>query len=283
MRLCRFDDNRLGLVNGTTVRDVSAALDVLPVFRYPLPAGDVLISNLEQLTREIRSVAERSASVPLKGLTLLSPVANPGKLIGAPVNYQKHLDEVRQNPQLHHGNDIPVIQKAGVFLKATSSLVGPGEGIVLRKLDRRNDHEVELAFVIGKPASNVSRRNALDYVAGYSIGLDITIRGPEERSLRKSSDSYTVLGPWLVTPDELPDPGALDLRVSVNGELRQQSNTGDLILGVPELIEYASSFYTLYPGDVILSGTPEGVGPIKPGDVIVASIEAIGTMEVKVR
>ncbi len=158
MRLCRFDDNRLGLVNGTTVRDVSAALDVLPAFRYPLPAGDVLISNLEQLTREIRSVAGRSASVPLKGLTLLSPVANPGKLIGAPVNYQKHLDEVRQNPQLHHGNDIPVIQKAGVFLKATSSLVGPGEGIVLRKLDRRNDHEVELAFVIGKPASNVSRR-----------------------------------------------------------------------------------------------------------------------------
>jgi 2-keto-4-pentenoate hydratase/2-oxohepta-3-ene-1,7-dioic acid hydratase in catechol pathway len=283
MRLCRFDDNRLGLVNGRTVRDVSAALDVLPAFRYPLPAGDVLISNLEQLTREIQSVAEQSASVPLKGLTLLSPVANPGKVIGAPVNYQKHLDEVRRNPQLHHGNDIPVIQKAGVFLKATSSLVGPGEGIVLRKLDRRNDHEVELAFVIGKTASNVSRRNALDYVAGYSIGLDITIRGPEERSLRKSSDSYTVLGPWLVTADELPDPGALDLRVSVNGEVRQQSNTRDLILGVPELIEYASSFYTLYPGDVILSGTPEGVGPIKPGDLIVASIEAIGTMEVKVR
>ena len=276
MRLCRFDDNRLGLVNGTTVRDVSAALDVLPAFRYPLPAGDVLIYNLEQLTREIRSVAGRSASVPLKGLTLLSPVANPGKLIGAPVNYQKHLDEVRQNPQLHHGNDIPVIQKAGVFLKATSSLVGPGEGIVLRKLDRRNDHEVELAFVIGKPASNVSRRSALDYVAGYSIGLDITIRGPEERSLRKSSDSYTVLGPWLVTPDELPDPGALDLNQAT------QTHAA-LILGVPELIEYASSFYTLYPGDVVLSGTPEGVGPIKPGDVIVASIEAIGTMEVKVR
>jgi 2-keto-4-pentenoate hydratase/2-oxohepta-3-ene-1,7-dioic acid hydratase in catechol pathway len=282
MRLCRFFPDRLGVVNGATVRDVSSALDGLPAFRYPLPSADVLIANLKELGARIREVAEQSPSLPLPGLTLLSPVANPGKLIGAPVNYKKHLEEVRLNPQLHHGNEIPVIQKAGVFLKATSSLVGPGEGIALRKLDRRNDHEVELAFVIGRAASNVSRLDALDYVAGYSIGLDITIRGPEERSLRKSSDSYTVLGPWLVTPDEIPDPGVLDLQVSVNGQLRQRSNTKDLILGVPELIEYASSFYTLHPGDVILTGTPEGVGPIQPGDIIVASIERIGTMEVHV-
>jgi 2-keto-4-pentenoate hydratase/2-oxohepta-3-ene-1,7-dioic acid hydratase in catechol pathway len=282
MRLCRFFPDRLGVVNGTTVRDVSSVLDGLPAFRYPLPSADVLIANLKELSARIREVAEQSPSLPLPGLTLLSPVANPGKLIGAPVNYKKHLEEVRLNPQLHHGNEIPVIQKAGVFLKATSSLVGPGEGIALRKLDRRNDHEVELAFVIGRAASNVSRLDALDYVAGYSIGLDITIRGPEERSLRKSSDSYTVLGPWLVTTDEIPDPGVLDLQVSVNGQLRQRSNTKDLILGVPELIEYASSFYTLHPGDVILTGTPEGVGPIQPGDTIVASIERIGTMEVHV-
>src|SRR5262249_51236607 len=210
---------------------------------------------------------------------------NPGTGRLARVSDLDHLEEVSDTPELHQGTPAhpASIQSIGLFLKATSSLVGPGQGITLRKLDRRNDHEVELAFVIGKPASNVSRRNALDYVAGYSIGLDITIRGPEERSLRKSSDSYTVLGPWLVTTDELPGPGALDLRVSVNGEPRQQSNTRDLILGVPELIEYASSFYTLYPGDVILSGTPEGVGPIKPGDVIVAAIENIGTMEVRVR
>ena len=128
-------------------------------------------------------------------MTLLSPVANPGKLIGAPVNYQKHLDEVRQNPQLHHGNDIPVIQKAGVFLKATSSLVGPGEGIVLRKLDRRNDHEVELAFVIGKPASNVSAAKRARLRRRLQHRPRHHDSGPEERSLRKSSDSYTVLGP----------------------------------------------------------------------------------------
>src|SRR5438128_6113043 len=171
----------------------------------------------------------------------------------------------------------------GLFLKASSSLVGPGAGIALRKLDRRNDHEVELAVVIGKKGNNIARRDAFDYIAGYAIGLDITIRGPEERSLRKSPDSYAVLGPWLVTADEISNPGHLDLRISVNGEERQNSNTKYLILGVAELIEYASSFYTLHPGDVIITGTPEGVSPIQPGDVITACIEQIGTMEVKVR
>jgi 2-keto-4-pentenoate hydratase/2-oxohepta-3-ene-1,7-dioic acid hydratase in catechol pathway len=137
--------------------------------------------------------------------------------------------------------------------------------------------------VIGREARNVSRAEALSYVAGYTIGLDITIRGSEDRSFRKSPDTYSVLGPWLVTADEIPDPGSLDLQVSVNGTERQKSNTRLLILGVPELIELASSFYTLYPGDVIFTGTPEGVSPIAPGDEIVATIERIGSMQVAVR
>ena len=134
------------------------------------------------------------------------------------MNYQKHLEEVLDNPQLHHQAQIKPIHQAGLFLKASSSLVGPGQGIALRMLERRNDHEVELAVVMGKEARHVSRRDALAHVAGYSIGLDITIRGPEERSLRKSPDSYTVLGPWLVTADEIPEPNSLDLRIAVNGE-----------------------------------------------------------------
>jgi 2-keto-4-pentenoate hydratase/2-oxohepta-3-ene-1,7-dioic acid hydratase in catechol pathway len=142
---------------------------------------------------------------------------------------------------------------------------------------------VELAVVIGRSGTNIPAADANGYVAGYAIGLDITIRGPEERSLRKSPDSYAVLGPWLVTPDEIPDPGALNLRISVNGEERQNSNTKYLILGIPELIAYASSFYTLRAGDIIITGTPEGVSPIRPGDVITACIEGIGSMEVKVR
>ena len=271
------------MVEGSDVRDVTAALSVLPDYQYPFPCHDVLIANLADVCARIEQIAPESPSVPLAGLSLLSPVANPGKIVAAPVNYQKHLEEARQDAGIHHSNQIAGIHQAGVFLKATSSLVGAGEGIVVRNADRRTDHEVELAFVIGRTANRVSRADALKYVAGYAIGLDITIRGSEDRSFRKSADTYTVLGPWLVTADEIPTPGALDLRIAVNGETRQQSNTKYLILGVAELIELASSFYTLHPGDIVLTGTPEGVSPIEPGDAIEATIERIGTMEVRVR
>ncbi|PYR99978.1 MAG: FAA hydrolase family protein [Acidobacteria bacterium] len=285
MRFCRFGDGRLGLVEDSMVRDVTAALDVLPAYRYPLPPYDVFIANLDRVAERARAITAGSPQLPVSGVKFLSPVANPSKVIGAPVNYQKHLDEVRGDAQLHHGSQthtVPIHQM-GLFLKASSSLVGPGEGIVLRKLDRRNDHEVELAVVIGKRVNNVSAGEAMKYVAGYAIGLDITVRGPEERSLRKSPDSYAVLGPWLVTADEIPNPGDLNLKITVNGEERQNSNTKYMILGVPQLIEFASAFYTLNPGDVILTGTPEGVSPIQPGDTVVATIEKIGSMEVKVR
>lgn len=285
MRLCRFGDDQLGLVDGAVVRDVTAALDVLPSQRYPLPRHDLLIAHLPQVIERVRAVAPSARTLPVEQVTLLSPVANPGKLVAAPVNYQKHLDEVKGDAALHQnqtGHTL-TIQKAGVFLKATSSLVGPGEGVALRMADRRTDHEIELAFVIGRKASRVPKAEALQYVAGYAIGLDITIRGTEDRSFRKSADTYSVLGPWLVTADEVPDPGVLDLTISVNGETRQQSNTRNMTLGVPELIELASSVYTLYPGDVIFTGTPEGVSPIEPGDRIVATIQSIGSMTVAVR
>lgn len=285
MRLCRFDDNRLGLVQGDLIRDVTRALDALPAFRYPLPLGDAFIAALPQLRDRIAAATQSAPAVPVSGVRLLSPVANASKVVGAPVNYKKHLDEVTSDPNLHHQNVAHMlpIRQIGFFLKATSSVVGLSEGVVIRHPDRRTDHEVELAVVIGKRANAVKREDALNFVAGYCIGLDITVRGPEDRSFRKSIDTYTVLGPWLVTADELPDASALDLSISVNGELRQRANTRELILGVPELIEFATSFYTLLPGDVILTGTPEGVGPIGPGDTMHARIEGIGEMDVTVR
>jgi 2-keto-4-pentenoate hydratase/2-oxohepta-3-ene-1,7-dioic acid hydratase in catechol pathway len=285
MRVCRFDDQRLGIVEGDSVRDVTAALDVLPQVRYPLPKHDPLIAYLPQVLARAGEIASTAPVLPLAGRALLSPVASPGKLVAAPVNYHAHLDEVRADTALHHNNPAHTvtIHTAGLFLKAVSSLVGPGEGIVIRKPDRRTDHEIELAVVIGKQGSHISRADALTYVAGYTIGLDITIRGTEDRSFRKSVDTHSVLGPWLVTADEISDPGHLDLEIAVNGEQRQKSNTNRLILGVPELIELASSFYTLFPGDVIFTGTPEGVSPIEAGDEIVATIEKIGTMRLEVR
>jgi 2,4-diketo-3-deoxy-L-fuconate hydrolase len=285
MRFCRFGEDRLGLVEGSQVRDVTAALDVLPDYRYPLPVVDQFIVNLDKVSAKAKAIAADAPLLELAALKLLSPVANPSKIVGAPVNYQKHIDEAKADAGINFGNPahLAPIQKIGVFLKACSSLVGPGEGIALRKLDRRNDHEVELAVVMGKAANNVSAAYALDYVAGYAIGLDLTIRGPEERCLRKSPDSYAVLGPWMVTADEIDDPNNLNLKITVNGEVRQDSNTNLMIMSVRQLIEYASSFYTLQPGDIIITGTPEGVSPIVPGDTIVATIENIGSMEVAVR
>src|SRR5688572_14400990 len=136
MRFCRFGDNRFGLVEGSNVRDVTEALDVLPGYRYPLPAYDQLIANLDLVLDKARSIAPTSPLLPIADVQFLSPVANPSKVIGAPVNYQKHLDEVKSDAQLHQNNEAHTagIHKMGLFLKACSSLVGPSEGIALRKL-----------------------------------------------------------------------------------------------------------------------------------------------------
>src|SRR4051812_32983935 len=282
MRICRFDDQRLGLVQGDQVLDVTEVLERLPAVRYPLPAHDPLIGALPTLRKELEALAAKANPRPLKGLKLLSPVANPGKIVAAPVNYRKHLEEALADKGIHHGNLVQEIHKIGMFLKATSSVVGPGEGVRIIKTDRRNDHEVELAVVIGKQGRNIPKEKAMDYIAGYCIGLDITVRGPEERSLRKSADSYCVLGPWLVTADEFGDPSKTQVGIKVNGQVRQDANTEDLVMPIPQLIEFMTSFYSLHPGDVILTGTPQGVGPIKPGDVMDAWIERIGEMQVKV-
>lgn len=283
MKICRFNDNRLGVVQGDRVFDVTAALDVLPEIRYPAPTVDLLIANLDKVRARIDALLPSAESHAVSTVSFLSPVANPGKIVAAPVNYKKHLEEARTDEQIHHQNAILEIQKIGLFLKATSSLVGVSAGVDIEHPDRRNDHEAEVVVVIGKAGRNISQANALDHVAGYCIGLDMTTRGPEERSLRKSIDSYSVVGPWMVTSDELTDPSALDFELTVNGEPRQKANTRDLILNIPQLIEYASSFYTLQPGDILFTGTPEGVGPVVGGDTIRVTMQGIGEVEVAVR
>ncbi len=281
MRICRFDDNRLGVVDGNVIHDVTEALQVLPPQRYPLPGHDLLVASLDSVRQTIDTLP-RVNTHPIEKVKLLSPVANPGKFIAAPVNYQAHFDEAEADEATFNRALVRTIQETGLFLKATSSMIGAGEAIRIAHPERRTDHELELAVVIGKPCYQASRANALDYVAGYTIGLDITIRGPEERSLRKSLDSYSVLGPWLVTADEFGDPAGREMTLTVDGQPRQRANTKALIMDVKDLIAFASSFYTLYPGDVIFTGTPDGVGPILPGQTIVAEIEGIGTLKVPV-
>lgn len=289
MRIARFGDSRLGLVDGYVLREVTKVAEQLPPRRWPFPTGDQLIANLDHLRLAIHRAAEGSVRVPVTDVKLLSPVANPPRVIAAPVNYRLHQAEAA-DPNIHHGMDVYAsegfktpIDKFGLFLKSPTGVVGPGEGIELAFPGRRSDFEVELAVVIGARAKNISRSEAMSVIAGYCIGLDISVRGTEDRSFRKSPDSYTVLGPWLVTADEIADPGSLGLRLSIDGELRQNSNTKNLIVGVPDLIVRASQLFTLYPGDIVLTGTPEGVGPLHKGATLRATIDGIGSMDVQVR
>lgn len=277
-----FDDHRLGVIEGNAVIDVSSVLTAIDPARYPYPRQDMLIMQLQRLSPAIATAMEGATRHDLASVRLLSPVANPGKLVAAPVNYQAHLDEAIADTETFSRANVRKIHETGLFLKATSSMIGASAPIVISLPDRRTDHEIELVAIIGRAARNVRAADALDYVAGYTIGLDITIRGPEERSLRKSLDSYSVVGPWMVTADEVDDPHNLDLALDVNGDPRQRANTRDLIMNVPELIEFASRFYTLEPGDLLFTGTPEGVGPIVPGDTITASISGIGSMSMAV-
>jgi 2,4-diketo-3-deoxy-L-fuconate hydrolase len=282
MKFCRYNDNKLGVVEGDRVYDVSYALDVIPTARWPFPRGDQFIAHLDAIVDAVKRKGLGGQTTALADVTLRNPVPNAPKIVAAPVNYQLHVDESIADPGITFGKTPLAIGEAGLFLKSPTSLIGPDETVDVRFPDRRTDHEIELGLVIGKVCSDVKREQALDFVAGYTIALDMTIRGKEDRSFRKSIDTYSVIGPWLVTADEIPDPDALDLELRVNGRTRQKSSTKNLIYDVRKLIEWASQWYTLYPGDLIMTGTPEGVGPVQPGDVLECSIERIGSMTVRV-
>lgn len=274
MRFGLLHDNRLiAILSDGVGYDVTALAGVL-TGAGTTPAGPLheLIASgrVAELTE---SVVRRSPVVDLAGAAWQAPLPQPPKIIGAPANYRAHVEEMG-NPN--------TIMEWGVFLKASTSVLSPGGVVELPYTDVRTDQEGELAVVIGKRARNVAAADALDYVFGYSCVLDITTRSTEDRSTRKSYDTFTPLGPLVVTPDEVGDPDDLRLRCWVGGTLRQDANTSSMIYGVQRLIEYASSVMTLVPGDVIATGTPEGVGPISDGDSIVVEIEKVGRLAVTV-
>lgn len=289
MKLCRFNDNRLGLVEGDTVLDVTPALSAIPPMRWPLTPGDPLVTHLPAVITAVRHALADAPALPLSQVRLHSPMTSPSKVMAAPANYRLHVEQDTKDAAVDHGVHRKALEgierpaeKYGLFLKATSAIAGPHEGVAIILPERRTDHEVELAVVIGKAGHRISRTNAMSHVAGYCIGLDMTVRGTEDRSFRKSPDGYAVLGPWLVTADEIADPHALTLSLWINGERRQHSSTGAMTIDIPDLIAIASSFYTLHPGDVILTGTPEGVGPVLPGDVLRATCDGIGEMSLNI-
>ncbi len=291
MKLCHFAQGRLGLVDGEKVFDVTEALDVLPTQTWPLAIGDPLVSHLDALAARVSEVVRSSRSLPLKDVQLLSPIVSPSKVMAVPANYRKHVEiDVMRDPGVDqgvHAKQLEGVERPvetyGLFIKANSSIHGPSQGIARILPHRRTDHEAELAVVIGKTCRSVSPNEALGYVAGYTMGLDMTVRGSEDRSYRKSPDGYTILGPWLVTADEIPDPTQVQIWLDVNGKRRQSSSVAAMTVDIPDLVAFASAFYTLHPGDVILTGTPEGVGPVEPGDIIKVGGTGLGEMEVRVR
>lgn len=277
MKICRYQENasgpiRVGLVDGDQVRDVSAIADDLPSMRWPLEPGDLFIAQLDWLRPKIEQFAARAEPKPVSQVLLKSPVANPGKFICGVGNFPEVLASGTHPRQL------------GLLFKMTSAAAGASDGVTLRWPERETFHEMEIAIIIGREGTEIAASDALAYVAGYTIGLDMTMQGKEFPSFCKSFDSYGVLGPWLVTADEIPDPAELNFVLKVNDEVRQADSVGRLVLSVPALIEHASSVMTLHPGDVIFSGTPpRSVGPVRPGDVMHAQMDKIGEMRVEVR
>jgi 2-keto-4-pentenoate hydratase/2-oxohepta-3-ene-1,7-dioic acid hydratase in catechol pathway len=282
MKICRFNNNRLGVVEGDDFVEVTAALACLPTLAWPVPPGDHLIRHFAGIKPELVHHLANGKRLKLSGVSLDSPIANASKVIAAPVNYALHLAEARADKGVNFGSEIKTIDHYGLFLKSSTSVVGAAAGIVLPDLDRRIDHEVEVVAVIGKECFQIDEAEALDYIFGYCIGLDMSVRGTEDRSWRKSYDSFTVLGPYVVTADEIQNPAGLDLSLEVNGTQRQSSNTKALIYSIPKLIAYASAGYRLYPGDVIMTGTPEGVGPVVDGDLVTSRVTGLGMLTVKV-
>lgn len=277
MKIARFDENRLGAIEGDRVYDLTALVPHDPAV-WP-PVGMVqLIAGFDGLKDRIDDILAKSPSVALSKVRLECPVPWPNKVIAFPANYHEHISEM--------GDNLISQFKAsgqGFFLKANSSLSGPCDPIVLPPLSGREiHHESELAVVIGKGGRDIAASDALGHVFGYACLIDAVVRGKEERVMRKSFDTFCPLGPYITTAGEIENPQDIEIELRVNGDLRQKANTRDLIVSITEMIAMASSVMTLYPGDVIASGTPAGVGPMSPGDVIEIEISGVGRMALDV-
>ena len=290
MKICRFDNDRLGIVIGDKVHDVTAAQDEIRKSAPYDMKGDAVIAALPQWRKRFEEMAAKAPQASRSRASSCCPRSRgprkPWRRRPTTPPTSPRWRRAAPDPNKENlGKQSPKIQKAGIFLKANSSIVGPSEGIPLRFLDRANEHEAEIVAHHRQAGHQHPREKAYDYIAGYCLGLDMTCRGPEDRSFRKSIDGYSPLGPWIVTADEIKDPANLPIKLTVNDEPpRQNSNTSQLIFDIPRLIEFASTFYTLYPGDVYYTGTPEGVGPVKPGDWIkVKSAPELGELKIQVR
>jgi 2-keto-4-pentenoate hydratase/2-oxohepta-3-ene-1,7-dioic acid hydratase in catechol pathway len=293
MKLVTFvteDGYRLGVATEQGVIDVQAASALLPdVGEVPgkvhevIDGGGDAVRTLQLLVDAVGADASKAARVTLAEaeLTYGPCVTHPNKIICVGLNYRRHAEET----------NAPIPQYPILFNKFNNTLTGHGHDVPLPRVTKMVDYEAELVIVIGKEAKYVAKEDALDYVFGYCNVNDLSARDLQMRTaqwlLGKSCDRFSPLGPYLVTADEVGDPNALDIRCTVNGVVRQNSNTSDMIFHCDEIVSYISQHMTLVPGDIILTGTPEGVVLglperervyLQPGDTVTIEIEKLGAL-----
>lgn len=277
MKIALFNEDILGIVIEDKVVDVSKAANWDA--SNPESSFLYLVEHFEQLKEDMEKEAETGKSYLIKDVFFKSPVPSTRKIWAAPVNYKSHQDEMNKM----FNNAPRTIEEIALFLKSPESLSGPMDPILLPYKDRRTDHEAELGYVVGKKAKNVKAEEAENYIFGYFALLDISVRGNEERTWRKSFDTFTPIGPWIVTADEIANPNDLKMTLWVNDEVRQDGSTKHLIYDCFKCFEVACDNMTLLPGDIIATGTPDGVGPIEAGDKVRIKIEDIGEFTVDVK
>lgn len=277
MKLVRFDSGagaRAGVVRGDEVVDLEPLGfdDLLPVIR----AGEGALAR-------IADHMSYAPSVPLAAVRLLAPIERPGKYLAIGMNYRKHVEE-------GEALGIAAPKQQLWFNKQTTCITGPYDDIVKPDVSDQMDYEAELGVVIGKAAKHVSAADARSHIFGYFVANDVSTRDwqfhSQTMTMGKSFDTHGPIGPWIVTADEIADPHALNISCFVNGEPRQSSNTGMMLYDIDRQIEYLSTAFTLEPGDLIATGTPEGVGVamdppvfLKVGDVVRCEVEGVGAIE----
>ena len=289
MKLLQFqggDGLKLGVKTDTGVIDIAAAGEALGV-NVPtslievVEVGPSAIDALQSvIDASAGSDAAASWTLDEMGLQYGPAVEDPGKIICVGLNYRRHAAET--------GMAVP--ETPVLFSKFLNTIASYGDSVSLPPVAIQYDYEVELGVVIGKPARNVSEAEALDHVLGYVTSNDVSVRDLQTRTsqwlLGKTLDNFLPVGPYLVTADEVGDPQQLYIKTWVNGDIRQNSNTGDMIFTVAEIISYISRYFTLEPGDLIVTGTPEGVAMgredkpwLKPGDEVVVEVEKLGVLK----
>jgi 2-keto-4-pentenoate hydratase/2-oxohepta-3-ene-1,7-dioic acid hydratase in catechol pathway len=291
MKICHYNRNEAGVVEGDKVYPIGEALVKANYVRdrYTMLGVVTALANEAGAMEIARNAVKSAKPLPLASVKLLAPITNPPSLWAAAANYRAHQAEMK----IKMGSvDRAELSKdelmAEFFLKPTSSIIGPGDTVILPKISKDVDFECELCAVIGKKARKVTEDQALDYVFGYTICWDLSQRDPwgrgrhNTRNIRKGFDTFTALGPWIVTKDEIDEPQNLSINVEQNGKPAMTAHTSDMICGIREHIRFLTSCLTLRPGDLITTGTPAGVKKLADGDHLKGTIDKIGSMELNV-